>query len=261
MDVFENCCCADNDRGRIPVARAVDALDRLLSRDDKEGADRLLKYWRKEAVRLRDKRGELSIADEMIGFYRRTGDRESALEAVDAALRLIGETGTEGGLSSATVRLNAATTLKAFGKAEDALPLYEDALNIFSATLDEKDPLFAGFWNNYALALADTGRKAEAEEAYYNAIFIMKNTENGLPNAAISYLNLASLYESDEERDENDILTCVNEAVRLFEDPKTERDAKYYDALSKCISSFRACGLDDTAAKFESELKEFYERA
>jgi hypothetical protein len=63
-----------------------------------------------------------------------------------------------------------------------------------------------------------------------------------------------------EDRDENDIYTCLNEAVLLFKDPETERDEKYYDALSKCISSFRSYGLNEDAAEFEAELKEFYER-
>ena len=259
MKIPEYRCNTGRQNG-IPVARVIDTLDRLLSRNDKKGAERHLKYWREEAVRLGDKRGELSVVDEMLGFFRRTGDKESALEAVRAALTLTEETGIEGGLSAATIRLNAATTLKAFGKTEEALPLYEAALKVYTDALDENDPIFAGFWNNYALALSDTGRKEEAEEAYFNAIFIMKNTENGFPNAAISYLNLATLYESMEDRDENDIYTCLNEAVLLFKYPKTERDEKYFDALSKCISSFRSYGLNEDAAGFEAELKEFYER-
>lgn len=66
----------------MPVARILEKADALFDKNDYVSAGRLLENWESEAVALRDKRGELSIVSELMGFYRKVGDKEKGLKSV-----------------------------------------------------------------------------------------------------------------------------------------------------------------------------------
>ena len=102
--------CEPNEH--IDVGRMIDKLDSLFDKNDFLGAGRLLDYWRNEAVRMGDKCGELSVVGEQMGYFRKTNDKDEGLEAVRRGLALIDELGLSENMSSRTICLNAATTMK-----------------------------------------------------------------------------------------------------------------------------------------------------
>ena len=245
--------------GRVPVKRIIEKADEYFNKDDLAGAKRHLEYWEKEARALNDLNGELSVVDELLGLYRKNGERENALRAVDRALYLIDALSLGNTVSAATVRLNAATTLKAFGKAESALPLYEKTLAVYKANLSDGDVRFGGFYNNYALALADRGESKKAENCYNAAISVMEKAENGKPDAAISLINLAHLYESTGETEK--ITDCLFKAYGLINDESNIKNGYYAYVLKKCAPSFKHFGYRKIADDFEKESEEIYERS
>ncbi len=247
----------DRPLGRIDVARAIDKLDELLSRNALSDAGKLLDFWRGEAVRLGDRQGELSIVNEQLGFFRRTNDEESAMQAVARSLALIDELNMWESVSSATVLLNAATTLKAFGRASDALPLYERTLAVYKKELDAGDVRMGGFYNNYALALADLGKTTEAKEAYMCAISVMTGSDDGKPEAAISYINMAYLYPEHSA----EAHSCLKRAKDLLDECSHMDSGRYAFVLSKCAPAFRDFGYTDLADRLEGRSKEIYERS
>ncbi len=257
-------CCDINGKNarygkRIDVRRVIEKLDSFFNKNDLVSAGRLLEYWRTEAEVIGDLNGELSIISEMIGYYRKTSEKEKALTAVSRAVTLIEILKNEKTVSAATVYLNAATTLKAFGKAAEAMPLYEKAYTIYKENLDENDPKFGGFYNNVGLAYADIGEKEKAEKAYRSAISVMMKNINGKPEVAITYVNLAHLYEKDGRKE--DIKEALNTAKTLLEDKSIPRNGYYAFVLSKCAPSFRYFDYNEIAEKMEKEGKEIYERA
>jgi len=225
------------------------------------GAGRLLSYWHSEAVRLRDKQGELSVVNEELGYFRKTAESLKALTAVERSIELITELGAENTVSSATIFLNAATTLKAFGKAEEALPLYDKALKIYKANLSPNDKRFGGFYNNYGLTLADLKRYDEAENAFLNAIEVMLENENSKPEIAITYVNLAHLYEVFEGRSEEDIKICLDSAEEYLADKDIVHNGYFAFVLSKCAPSFRHFGMLEKALEMEKLSEAIYERS
>ncbi len=242
----------DTPKGRINVERMISRLDAAFDANDLEEAERVLDFWHEEAKALGDARGELAVVSEELGLYRKMNKREKALSAVSRALALIDALENEETLSAATVLLNAATTMKAFGLAEKALPLYERAFKVYSTALDEDDARLAGYYNNYGLALADLGRKKEAEEAFFAALAIMEKKEKGLLEAAVTYLNLAHLYELwQDER----IYPCLSSAYELLLSPKIERNGYFVFTLSKCIPSFHYFGLYEEEAVLSALAK------
>ena len=246
--------------GRIEVARMTEKLDALFDRNDLDGAGRLLDYWHAEARRLRDERGELSVLNEEIGYFRKTENKEKAEEAICRALFLLKKHDLESALSGATLLLNIATTKKAFGQAREALPIYEAVLAVYREKLPEGDARMGGLYNNYALALADEGKIKEAEAAYRQAIAVMTALPDGKPEAAVSYINLAQVYGQDEEKSGEDILSCMETAYRLLSDKENARNGNYFFVLSKCAPALREAGFIEEADDMERQVKEFYER-
>ena len=180
----------------IDVRRVIAKLDEYLGRNDYAGAARHLKYWEEEAKQGHDLRGEFSLAEELMGLYRKLGRREDAVFYAEKALRYITLADLTGTVGAASAMLNAATVYKAFGMAEKGIPLFEEAKTIYEQKLDRNDSRLAGLYNNFALALVDLGRFADARELYQKALDIVLKQEGGEPEAAITFLNLASLAES-----------------------------------------------------------------
>ena len=248
---------ADAPLGTIDMCRVISRLDELFSGNDLPGAGRLLDYWRNEAVTLRDKRGELSVVNEQLGYFRKVGDREKAMEAVDRALELIELLDAWDSVSSATVFLNAATTLKAFGRAESAMPLYENTLAIYKDGLEPDDLLFGGFYNNYALALADLGRYEEAEQAYLSALEVVLPSDTGRLDAAVTYVNMAHLYEVWDKKDL--IPECLQNGLEVL-DTWADQSGYYAFVLSKCAPSYGHFGMATEEKRLSVLSEEIYAR-
>lgn len=244
---------------RIDVRRVLSKLDTFFDANDLIGAGRLLDFWRREAERFGDLRGEFSMVSEQMGYYRKTGEKEKALESVERGFFLIDQIGISDHVSAATVYLNAATTMKAFGLADKALPYYEKTREIYGKNLREDDRLFAGFWNNYGLALFDVGQYDDAEAAFYKAIAIMEKTPGGNPDAAVSYINMAQLFGAMDDKTGEDILACYERAKILLESNDNVRNGYYYFVLSKCAPAFRDVGESDIADEMERQVKAFRE--
>ena len=90
------------------------------------------------------------------------GKESEGLQAAEVGLELVDQMDLKEGVTAGTTWINAATTWKAFGQAEKALPLYEKAWRAYSGTLDPADYRFAGLSNNMALSYADLGEYAQA---------------------------------------------------------------------------------------------------
>lgn len=255
-------CCDVNGKGaangaKADIRRVIERLDALFDKNDLASAGRLLEYWKKETALTGDREGELSIVSEMLGYYRKTGEREKALGAVSRALSLISELKNESSVSAATVFLNAATTLKAFGMAKDAMPLYEKAYAVYKAELDENDPRFGGFYNNVGLALTDIGETEKAERAYGAAVSVMLKKPDGKAEAAITYVNSAHLYEAENKTEK--ITEALDTARTLLYDEDLPHNGYYAFVLSKCAPSFGYFGYTEDAEKMEREAKRIYE--
>ncbi len=243
---------------RIPVKRIIEKLDGFFEKNDLEQAGKLLEYWQNEAVLLKDLQGELSIINELLGYYRKVNLKEKGLNAVKRANELITLLDSEFSLSSATIYLNMATTLKAFSYPEKALLLYDKAGLIYDKHQDVEDSLIAGYYNNRALTLVDLKEFIKAEIYYHNALDKLKNSQNLFTDGAITYVNMAHLY--DEIKKPNMVTDCMFKACELLFDEKVIKNGYYAYVLEKCAPSFRFFGFDKIANDLEKLSGEIYER-
>ncbi len=245
--------------GHIPVDRVISKVDSLFDKNDYLEAGRLLVYWENEAKALRDKRGELAIQSELVGFYRKQNNVEKGITAVNRALELVEELNQGDMASGATIFINCATAYKAFGKPQEAMPLYEKAEEIYKKNLQPNDSRFGGLYNNMALALADLGKFQEAEASYFSALSVMEKVPKGEAECAITYINLAHMYEDFGVAEK--ISGCMEKAYLLLKSDNLIHDGYYAFVIEKCAPSFAYFGNKNMCDEFKKEAQEIYARS
>ena len=231
----------------MTVNEFITALDAFFDHEDMAGAGEYLRAVCREAAG--DNRLLFAVYNEMMGYYRKTGEVERGLDAIEKGLALLPCLGIADEVSGATAYLNAATTLKAFGRPAEGLPLYEKAENVYRRRLPSHDPRMAGLCNNLALALADLERYEEAEARYETALAVLSRNAGKETDIANTFVNMAHLYErlADYEK----IEACLDRAKDALEADQN-RGGYYAYTCRKCAPSFGHFGY----FLYEKELNE-----
>ena len=246
--------------GRISIDRILSRLDEFLHKNDYASAERHLLYWLSEAANNKDTHTELFVRNELMGLYRKLSREREALECARAALDTIEREKISHQVGAATTFLNAATVYKAFGRAEESLPLFVCAREVYEKELERDDGRLGGLYNNMALTLVDLGRFDEANELYAKAVEVMKKTQNGALEVAITYLNMASAAERElgllvaDERIQ-ELLDVAEELIDRHE-PK---DGYYAFVCEKCASVFSYYGRFVFDAELRERARRIYE--
>lgn len=249
--------CSKEPTKRINVARFISKIDELLSTDDLVGAGELIEYWEKEALAVGDDAGRLSVVNEGLGLYRRSGNKGKGMRAVDEALVLLEKTGQGNNASGAVILVNAATTSKAFGELEKAFGLYERAGELYSRLGKTEGFEYAAFLNNYAAALEEAKSYSLAEEKYSAAIEILKKIGGKKGEIAVTKVNLAHLYYDRDESSQLKVEALLDEAWEYI-NAETVRDANYAFILSKCAPSFKYFKREEQAEAMLLVASEIY---
>ena len=246
----------------IPQQRVIEKMDQYMSRRDYAGAERHLLYWLSEAQLGGDKRGELLIRNELVGHYRKVGNREKALENGDAALRLLDELDFDGTISSGTTYTNVATACNAFGENQRALELFEKARAVYESSPRTARSLLGGLYNNMALTCVALKQYDRAFALYDKAMDTMGQVPGGVLEQAITCLNMADAVEARDgmEAGERRIFDLVDRAWDLLNAPSAPRDGYYAFVCEKCAPTFSYYGYFAAAEELNERAKQLYER-
>ncbi len=251
--------CSKEKQYKVPVLRVISKLDEFLSYNDLASAEELLIYWISEAHRLNDLSGLLSMLNEQIGLYRRLNNSQKGLQAVNEALSLINNNNLNS-LSVATIFINCATTLKAFGKVNEGLPYYKKAEEIYLKLNETDNFKIASLYNNMASSCAEINDFESAEQYYLKAINILKSTGVNQGEMAVSYVNLAQLY-FDSDPFSKKVNDCMENAWQLLNSVQNNRDGNYAFICSKCAPAFEYFGYFDRCEILKTEAEKIYDRA
>ena len=246
----------------VPQQRIIQKLDAYMSRRDYAGAERHLRYWLEEARRVRDLRGQLLVCNELIGHYRKVGDRENAFAMTDEALRLLKVLDFEDAVSGGTTYVNAATACSAFGDHERALTLFEKARAVYESNPGTRPHLLGGLYNNMALACQALGRYDEAFALYDKAMELMGQVRGGALEQAITCLNRADAVAGKLglEDGETTINALLEQAWNLLQDERAPRDGYYAFVCEKCAPTFSYYGWFAAAEELRQTAEALYER-
>lgn len=203
----------------VPQRRIIDKMDEYMSRRDYNGAERHLLYWLEEAKLGGDRQGQLMLRNELVGHYRKTGQKEPAMESAAMALDLLRELDMENTITAGTTYVNIATACGAFGDHERAIRLFEKARAAYESSSQTETQLLGGLYNNMALTCTELGRCEEALALYEKAADLMGRVPDGELEQAITYLNMANTVEVQLglEAGEQQINALVERAEELLE--------------------------------------------
>jgi len=244
----------------VSIRQVIEEFDRILARDAKEEAGEHLETWLKRFEESGDWASQITILNEMMGFYRNTGEKEKGLRSVEKGLALVGEHKLSDTVSGGTTYVNAATTMKAFGRAKEAMPCYEQAFRAYGQSLAPEDYRFGGLFNNMALAYEDMGEYEKAEVYYRKAMEIMEKLQPGsILEIAVTWVNLAVLYEKWGREDVID--ACLEEAVKGFRADVVPHDAYYAFNCRKCADTFGHFGYFRIKKELSEEADRIYQAA
>ena len=247
----------------VPQQRIMEKVDEYMSRRDYAGVERHLKYWLTEAQLGRDKRGELMVRNELVGHYRKTGQREEATEQIAAALKLIEELDYGDSISAGTTFVNSATALSSFGENKKALELFEKALPIYESSAAARPELLGGLYNNMALTLCALKDFSRANELFDRAMEIMDKVPGGELEKAVTCLNRADLVLARDgmEKGEGEIFSLLDRAWDTLESFPGNKDGYYAFVCEKCAPGFEYYGYFAAAAELKKRAEEIYDRA
>ena len=226
----------------LNVPEIISGLDRLYNAGLESEAAQYLAGWLERAREAGDWRAELSIVSEQLGQCRRNNDVQLAQRSIDAALALVREHRLGQTVSGATVLLNAATTMKAFGRADESLPVFKHVCRVYAANLDPADYRFAGLFNNMALSYADVGDTQEAENCFLRALRIVEKTREPGNDIAVTYCNMAEMFGARDAEDTR-IEKYLDLAWEALNAPGLPHDGYHAFTISKCLPCFDKYGF------------------
>ncbi|MBO6014872.1 MAG: hypothetical protein J6P48_05320 [Oscillospiraceae bacterium] len=266
MDIQEPACPFDTSAytgtpDSVPQGTAedipalIEELDRLYASEDYPAAEALLRKAKEKTVLGNDWRSRLSIVSEELGLTRKMMKEAEALAAIDEARKLIQEHGMGRTVSGATVLLNAATTLKCFGRAEESEPLFEHVARVYTDNLDCRDYRFAGLYNNMALTFEDLGRFGKAERCFALALDTLEYCDNSFCDKAVTWVNLAECYDRQDCEDER-IAECMERAGECLLSPEVPLDGYYTFTVGKCLPAFERFGFFTYTAQLKKRMEE-----
>ncbi len=260
MDVFEQ--SLGGPAPGIPVRRVIEKMDEYMSRLDYAGAERHLRYWLAEARALGDRRGELTMLNELIGHSRKTNQRELAERCTREALALIDALSLEDSVTVGTTYINAATAAYVFGEYESSIHMFRRAEAIYLKKPDTDAKLMGGLYNNMGLTLIALKRYDEAMAAYQKALAQMERVPGGALEQAETCLNMANTleYQYGAVEAENRINDLLDRAEALLDEPDLPHDGYYAYVLDHCAPTFERYGYFLTAQRLRKQTKEYYER-
>ena len=268
MDHIEPCCCFDSSlytgtpdrestQKAFDVPQVIAELDGLYNGGREAEAESFICKHRDMAIACGDWRAELSMLSELMGHYRRDRNEKAGLEAVWQGLELIKEHRLGQTVSGATVMLNAATTLKCFGRPEESVKIFCHASRVYSDNLDPKDYRFAGLYNNMALSYADIGEYEQAEKYFKMAIRIMEGCNEPGNEIAVTLCNMAEMYSKIHHSDPG-IAKCMEQAWELLNAPQLKKDGYHAFTISKCAPTFDYFGYFLWAGELKNRAEEIY---
>ena len=249
----------------VPQKRIMEKMNEYMSRRDYAGAERHLLYWLAEAELGRDLQGMLMLRNEMVGHYRKTGERDKAMESAGKALELLTELGMEDAISAGTTYVNVATACNAFGEYERSMGLFEKAREVYEGSGFVEPQMLGGLYNNMALTCSALGRYDEALE-----LLNMANTveaQAGLEEGESRICGLVERAEELLERKGEEILGLPGAEGSILETPgalrglpreERARIGYYAFVCEKCAPTFEYYGYFLAAETLRERAEKIY---
>lgn len=129
-----------------------------------------------DAENAGDDAGQLTVLNEIMGFYRSRGRHDDNQWMIQRAMELGLRMRIQGTEAWATTLINAATSMRAAGRYDQATDLYDMALAEASRCFSPADRRLAALHNNISMLYSETGNLAQADRELRAALDILRQS-------------------------------------------------------------------------------------
>lgn len=203
-------------------------VDAFFEANQAEKAEKLMQESAALAVREQDDEALLQLLNELIGYYRETGQKENVFQMAPRAIAQAERMGLAGTIPYATTLLNVATAYRACGRLQESEAYYLQVQKIYEEQLEPNHMLAAGLKNNIALLHQEKGDFAGAKKSLEEALAIVE--KNGAAyETGVTCANLAGTCM--ELGEAQTAYEYAKRSARIFQELKVE-DSHYAAALA-----------------------------
>ncbi len=236
------------------ISEVLNEYDAIEATHDLERIEAFLINKINEAEKEQDIASEITLYNEIIGFYRETGAFQKSIDNCAKLLGLLETSGIKGSVEYATSLLNIANACRAAGLLKESLTYFNEVKRIYDESLSPDDFKYAPLYNNLALLFQEMGDFESAKDTLKKALALAKSQTGEDIKVAISHTNLAMSLLKNNEYDE--AMYNLEEAFKIF-DSKPEPDYHYGAALSAMAEAkYMAGDFASSAEYYEKALAE-----
>ena len=185
----------------LDMQKILEQVDRYFEENKGEEAENLMQQAAAQAVQEGDHSGLLQLLNELLGYYRETGQEENALTMAGQAIAQAERMGLQGTIPYATTLLNVASAYRVFGRLEESMGYYLQVQTLYHELLEPDSMFMAGLKNNMALLYQEMGDFAQAKRSLQEALSIVERKDAAY-ETGVSCANLASTCIQLEELEE-----------------------------------------------------------
>lgn len=183
-----------------------------------------------QAKEAKEWQTELSILNELMGYYRSISKFDEAWKYAFRAMEITEEQKIGSTADGVTTYLNVANIYRATGKAEEAMEIYRRVEAVYKEQHVEKDFRLGGLYNNMSVASLELGRRDDAVEYGKAAIENLEAVPGTEDERATVYANLAGAMLNAKAPDLEKADEYMDGAMKLF--AECENSAHYCAALA-----------------------------
>lgn len=221
--------------------RFLQELDEIFASG--QGPQKAQDYLLESAVNAEnvgDDAGLLTVLNELMGYYRSVGKHEENQWIIQRAIELALRMRLEGSEAWTTTLINAATSMRAAKRYDQAQDLYSQALANAQKVYALNDRRLAALHNNYSMLLSETGKIAQSIHELEQA------------------LNILTASSVDPERDIDIAATHTNIALALLQMPESSEKTlnEAYNHAKQSLAIYHAAG-QETTGHYASALAGF----
>lgn len=181
----------DEKQKGMDINELLQRVDCFYAENKGAEAEKLLLASMETAVSNQETEVLLQLLNELLGYYRETGQTARSFETAEQAIALAGEMGLQATIPYATTLLNAANAYRAGGRLQESLELYGRVREIYQKTLAPDNILIASLENNISLLYQEMGAFGKAKESLLTALEIVEK-KGAEFETAVTYANLAN---------------------------------------------------------------------
>lgn len=238
----------------MDINRTLQELDQLFAEHRVGEVERFLVERIETAKSENDIGSQVTLLNELIGFYRDKGKYQESITTCQTVMELLNQSGLAGTIPYATTLQNVANALRAAGQLEASMMYYNQVFELYRNQLSENDIRYASLSNNMSLLYQEMGDYENACICLEKALGIVEQHPQARIEVATTHTNLAmSLLKLNQYEE---AMEHLSKAFEIYEQDE-EKDYHYSAALATMAEvKYMAGKLEDAVYYYREAMKE-----